>query len=244
QYSRQENGAPVFLTSFKSGLKYDILLPVNTNTEIIGLLVKPAKEVKDNKLVTQASLALPFKGKWYTFWGGTREEDNYHVVDRAQKHAFDFVIRDENANKSFSGTGTKNEDYYAFGKDILSASDGEVIMVVDGIYDNKPGLMNPIYTPGNTVVIKAAENEYHFYAHFKKNTISVKEGQRVKQGELLGKCGNSGNSSEPHLHFHIQDTPYMQDGEGIKSIFKQILVNSAEKVDYSPIRGDIVSNKN
>jgi len=241
-YSRSENGGAVYLAGFESKNKYEILLVSNSSGEIAGLLVRPPQVVRSAKKDRNtSSLALPFSDEWYTFWGGDNEEDNYHVVDRAQKHAFDFVIRKD--GKSYSGNGMKNKDYYAFGEEILAASDGEIVMVVDGIPDNTPGKMNPTYVPGNTVIVKANENEYHFYAHFQKGSIKVKEGDLIKQGDVLGLCGNSGNSSEPHLHFHIQDGLNMYESIGVKAYFDALKIDDTMKKDYSPTKGEYVSNQ-
>ena len=76
----------------------------------------------------------------------------------------------------------------------------------------------------------------------KQNTISVKVGDRVKQGDLLGLCGNSGHSSEPHLHFHIQDKEDTDEAVGIKCYFNDIIVNGKKEIKSSPIKGDKVSN--
>lgn len=115
--------------------------------------------------------------------------------------------------------------------------------MVDGIKDNIPGEFNPIYIPGNTVILKTVNNEYLFFAHFKQNSIVVKQGSKVKQGELLGVCGNSGNSSEAHLHFHIQNVENMNIATGAKCFFDEIIVNGELKQDYSPIRGEKIQNK-
>jgi len=96
--------------------------------------------------------------------------------------------------------------------------------------------------PGNTVIIKTQNNEYLFFAHFKQHSIKVQQGQKVKQGQLLGLCGNSGNSSEPHLHFHIQNVEDMNIATGVKCYFDKIIVNGREKTDYSPIKGDEIKN--
>ncbi|TXH29963.1 MAG: M23 family metallopeptidase, partial [Cyclobacteriaceae bacterium] len=154
----------------------------------------------------------------------------------------DMVIRDS-SGKSYLTHGKTNADYYAFGKEIIAPCDGEVVLVVDGIKDNIPGEMNPIYVPGNTVIIKAATNEYLLFAHFKHYSIVVKEGQKVSKGQLLGLCGNSGNSSEPHLHFHIQNVENMMNATGVKCYFDNILVNGSLKSDYSPVKGDKIRNK-
>jgi murein DD-endopeptidase MepM/ murein hydrolase activator NlpD len=97
--------------------------------------------------------------------------------------------------------------------------------------------------PGNAVTIKTVNNEYLFFGHFKQNSIVVKQGQKVNQGQLLGLCGNSGNSSEPHLHFHIQNVEDMNVATGIKSYFDKILVNGEAKTNYSPIQHQKVKNQ-
>ena len=186
-------------------------------------------------------MILPFTGEWFVFWGGDTKEQNYHVISRAQKNAFDIVMVDKN-NRSFKTNGRTNEDYYAFGQSLIAPCDAEVVSVVEGVKDNIPGEMNPAQVTGNSVVLKTAANEYILFAHFKLNSIKVKTGDSVKKGQLLGLCGNSGNSSEPHLHFHIQDKENMQASTGIKCYFERILVNGAEKKDYSPVRGERIKN--
>ena len=121
--------------------------------------------------------------------------------------------------KSYKNDGKNNQDYYAFGKELIAPASGEVVLVVDGIKDYKPGITNPNYVPGNTVIIKTEQNEYLFFAHFKQYSIQVKQGQKVQQGQLLGLCGNSGNITEPHLHFHIQNVEDMNIATGAKSLF-------------------------
>jgi murein DD-endopeptidase MepM/ murein hydrolase activator NlpD len=76
------------------------------------------------------------------------------------------------------------------------------------------------------------------FAHFKQYSIKVKEGQKVKKGQLLGLCGNSGNSSEPHLHFNIQNSEDMNVVTGIKCYFDQLFVSGTLKTDYSPVQKD------
>lgn len=102
--------------------------------------------------------------------------------------------------------------------------------------------MNPSFPTGNIVVLKTANDEYIFLCHFKQFSINVKQGQRVKQGEILGLCGNSGNSSEAHLHFHIQNTEHLHNGMGAKCYFEKIWVNNILKNNHMPIRNELVSN--
>jgi hypothetical protein len=188
-------------------------------------------------------MQVPFKGEWSVTWGGDTKELNYHVESVAQKNAFDILIRDSSGS-THNGDGQKNEDYYAFGKELYAPCDGEVVLVVDGVKDNIPGTLNPVYVPGNTVIIKTNLDEYAFFAHFKQHSIVVKQGQKVKAGELLGLCGNSGNSSEPHLHFHLQNVEDMNIAVGAKCYFEKIKVNGELKIDYSPIKGDKIEEQN
>ena len=92
-------------------------------------------------------------------------------------------------------------------------------------------------------LIKSANDEYLFFAHFKQHSIQVKEGDRVKQGQLLGLCGNSGNSSEPHLHFHVQNAEDMNIATGVKCYFDEIVVNGVIRRDYSPVRGEMIGSR-
>jgi murein DD-endopeptidase MepM/ murein hydrolase activator NlpD len=67
----------------------------------------------------------------------------------------------------------------------------------------------------------------------------------VKRGDALGLCGNSGNSSQPHIHYHLMHESRMQDGVGIKPFFERVIVHKDRKTetrsDYSPVKGDVIS---
>ena len=231
-----------YKTTFEKAL-FAVNISVDDNSKINGLLVKPFKESELPKIERNTTkLLLPFNGEWTVTWGGDTKELNHHIASKAQKNAFDIVITDNKGN-SYKTDGETNEDYYAFGKELISPCDGEVVLVVDGVKDNKPGILNPIYVPGNTVIIKTQKSEYLFFAHFKQNSIKVKQGQRVTIGQLLGLCGNSGNSSEAHLHFHIQNVEDMNQATGVKCYFDKILVNGQLKTDYSPIQKEKISNE-
>lgn len=103
--------------------------------------------------------------------------------------------------------------------------------VVDGIKDNVPGEMNEQYPAGNYVVIEHPNKEYSMMAHFKKGSIIVKKGEFVKEGQLLGQCGNSGNSSEAHIHFQVMDNPQFEKAKSIRIQFQN---------QHEPVQGDIV----
>jgi len=239
RFVRLQSASALYETTFDKAV-LGMTITLNPKNVIAGLLFKPYTEAKEI-IRNNTKMKLPFKGEWSVTWGGDTKEQNYHVESVAQKNAFDFLIYDEKG-LTHKGTGEANQDYYAFGKELYAPCDGEVVMVVDGIKDNIPGVLNPIYIPGNTVIIKTANGEFVFFAHFKQHSIVVKQGQKVTTGALLGLCGNSGNSSEPHLHFHLQNTEDMTKATGAKCFFDQLKVNGVLKSDYSPVKGDKISH--
>lgn len=226
-----------YKTKFDKGT-FAVNIALGPDKRINGFFVKPFTDEtlpKPTRNVTK--LQLPFKDIWTVVWGGDTKAQNYHVENTAQKNAFDMVIMD-NKGKSYKSNGKVNEDYYAFGKALYAPSNAEVVEVIDGVPDNKPGILNEMAVTGNTVVLKTANQEYLFFAHFKNGSIKVKKGQVIKTGDIIGLCGNSGRSSEAHLHFHIQNTLDIAAGTGIKAYFEEINVNGKATRDYSPIQKD------
>jgi hypothetical protein len=240
-FIRYQSTVGIYKTRFNLGV-VAMNISIDETLLINGLLFKPYIPDDTPKIDRNTTkLILPFENEWDVVWGGDTKENNYHVSVQSQKNAFDFLIRDK-TGKSFKTNGQSNEDYYCFGEKIISPCDAEVVMVIDGVKDNIPGEMNSFFATGNTVVLRTNNNEYIYLCHFKKHSIQVKEGYQVKQGELLGLCGNSGNSSEAHLHFHIQNVENMNIATGVKCYFEIILVNGEQKTDYSPIKGEKIKN--
>jgi urea transporter len=150
------------------------------------------------------NLSLPFMGAWTVSQG--YEGKITHRGD--WQHALDFVLKDID-DKSYELPGIRPEDYYCFNKPVLAAGDGIVQEVINHVEDNIIGQVNLQQNWGNTIVIKHAEHLFSKVSHLKKNSIKVKVGDYVKQNDIIGLCGNSGRSPEPHLHFQIQSTPYI-----------------------------------
>jgi hypothetical protein len=115
-------------------------------------------------------------------------------------------------NRLFKGDGTKNEQYFAYGADILSVAEGTVVSVRDGMEDTLPNqppttIKGPGDYSGNHVVVLIMPGVWASYAHLLPGSITVKEGDKVATGQLLGKLGSTGNSTAPHLHFGLGDGP-------------------------------------
>lgn len=205
--------------------------------QIAGFFIRPASTTHSAYLdyQTQASLQLPFEGEWMVFWGGREVASNYHAQAVDQRFAYDFVITRNRS--SFRGEGTSNADYHCFGQPILAPAAGSVVAVENGVADNRPGIMNPLRPLGNHVILDHGNDEYSFLAHFKQGSVEVKQGEQVEAGEHLGLCGNSGNSSEPHLHYHLQNTPEPFAGEGLPAQFNDYLANGQPVERGEPVKG-------
>lgn len=141
----------------------------------------------------------------------------------AQRYAIDWVRYRivSGVGRTWTGPEDRNSSYFCYGAPIYSMTSGTVTDVLDGIAENVPHSgkiaidVNFRNAGGNHVVIYAGYGLYAFYAHMRPGTIKVKPGDHVSTGELLGEVGNSGNSTEPHLHEHIVNRPSFLAGQGV-----------------------------
>lgn len=198
---------------------------------IQGIYLKPFSTYPNSDQTwTKNTYSMPINDEWYVFWGGTNEFINYHYPYEQQRYAYDLVKMLN--NETYINTPMKNENYYAFGAEVVAPSDGIVVEIINGIKDNKPGEMDEENLVGNYCIIAHEHDEFSMLAHFKKDSICVKVGDKVKQGQLLGLCGNSGNSSEAHIHFQVMDHRDFHQAKSLRIKFH----DGAE-----PIQGDILT---
>ncbi len=129
-----------------------------------------------------------------------------------ERFAIDFVQLDKR-RRLFSGPISKLSGYAGYGERVLSVARGTVV----GVHDRAPDQVPPNEPPfsletaaGNWVMVDIGDGRFAFYAHLKPRSVTVKVGDRVRRGQLLGLLGNSGNSTAPHLHFQISDGPIME----------------------------------
>lgn len=149
-------------------------------------------------------LNLPFMGFWSVSQGY-----NGAITHKGEwGQALDFVISDDEQN-TYQYPGTIPEHFYCYNKPVLACCDGVVELVVSYVEDNAIGKVNLKENWGNTVVLRHHTGLYSKVSHLKKNSIKVNPGDAVKKGDLLGLCGNSGRSPEPHLHFQLQATSFI-----------------------------------
>lgn len=176
---------------------------------------------------------LPFDGQWFVVNGGTDRKASHSWGIPTQRYAYDFLIVDAE-EKSFSGNGKVLESYYCYGKDILAPADGVVVSVAtkhpnSRVYGNGIVECKAHDIRGNYITIKHNGNEYSTIAHIKPNSVTVKKGQKVTQGQIIARCGNSGNTSEPHVHFQVSSGKSFFTSAGLPIKFKNVIVTENGK---------------
>jgi murein DD-endopeptidase MepM/ murein hydrolase activator NlpD len=228
---------------------WDFKITLDASDKISGLTVTPpgSGPSADSMVVprSRTPMQLPFRGEWYVFGGGDNEKINPHVAASGQRRAADIIIKGAD-DLSHKDTGHRNEDYFVYGKQILAAAAGTVVTAIDGVPDNEPGSMNPLCAVGNCLIIDQGSKEYAVYAHLKPDSLRVHRGDKVRKGQVLALCGNSGNSSEPHLHFHLQDNGVLQDGAGITPYFTNVKCRRGNatltNAEYTFLQGDHIQS--
>jgi len=142
---------------------------------------------------------LPFSGKWNVY----QAFDDEWTHKGPWKYAYDFVIKDEKGN-TFSSKGNKLSHYYCFGKPVLAPISGTVVEAYDLLPDNPIGIVDDKKNWGNHVIIYSSLGYYIEISHLQNKTLKVKTGDFVTVGAILGNCGNSGYSPQPHIHIQLQ----------------------------------------
>lgn len=189
---------------------------------------------------TKTELILPFRTTLMVSNGGRTPETNNHnrpapMGPQNQLYAYDFRTE---------GTGReeKLEDYGVFGTQVIAPGDGIIAQVVDGSFDCEPGFSDRSVGVGNMIMIDHENGEYSLLCHLQHNSIVVKVGQRVQRGHKLGLCGNSGNTSQPHIHYNLQDNLIGYRANPLPAQFAKILVNGEMKERYEPVRFEQACN--
>lgn len=147
-------------------------------------------------------MRLPLRGAWIC----TQGVDGAHTHKDRWRHAWDFEVLGPDG-KAFRGDGSKPDQYYCFRLPVLSPAPGTVVRIENDIPDNLVGTMNLKQNWGNLVLIHHGLGMYSLLAHLSRGSVKVQLGQVVQAGDVIGLCGSSGRSPQPHLHFHLQASP-------------------------------------
>ncbi len=174
-----------------------------------------------------AVISAPFHGEWAAFNGPSNSSGHRRLVlgldghtAIGQRFAIDFLQLDSTGS-SYHGDPLKNESYYAYGTQLMAVADGVIAATKDSIPQNVPGAnsravpITMVTVGGNYVAIDIGHGRYALYAHLQPGSLRVKVGDHVKRGQVIALLGNSGNSTEPHVHFQIADGPTFLSSEGI-----------------------------
>ncbi|HET9367325.1 MAG TPA: M23 family metallopeptidase [Candidatus Udaeobacter sp.] len=210
----------------------------------------------------QNKYIFPLRGVWYAGYGASFHTGHRWAVP--EEFALDIAKIGE-SGLSHKGDGTHFDDYYAYGADVLAAADGRVTSVANDQQEDPSAMQRPNETQeayfarlqkeqgerlakgltaitGNYVMIDHGKNEYSLYAHLQPGSVGIRVGDQVKAGDVIGKLGSSGNSTEPHLHFHVCDKPDPLMCAGIPVNFSNITIQWADLP--RPIQsGDVVIAK-
>jgi hypothetical protein len=148
-------------------------------------------------------LDVPVRGTWLAGHAGASDITNAHWTNR---YALDILKLGEDGRFY-----TEDEDsvtgFYSYGETVYAPADGRVTEVVDGLESDIMGSNDTENPGGNHVVIDIGEGKHLYFAHFRKGSVEVEEGQFVTAGTPVGRVGNSGNSTVPHLHMQVQNKP-------------------------------------
>lgn len=171
----------------------------------------------------------PLAGKHWVVTNGCCEPGGAHratslavngAIYFAQRFAIDWLRMDDEG-RLVTGDPSDVHNYTSYGDNILAVADGTVVSTLNNLDDQKPGTLPDPKTitienvDGNHVVLDLGDGVYAFYAHMQKRSVLVNVGDHVKRGQVLGKLGNTGNTSAPHLHFHLMNGPSVLGSQGI-----------------------------
>ena len=189
-------------------------------------------------------LSLPFRGPWRVAQGNGAGRTHRGLIGR---FAWDFEAVNEAARAGTTdGDGQDNAAYRSFGQKILAPADGRVVAFKDDSVDNEPHHRASSINSGNYILLEHAPGEWSILEHLQQGSVVVKLGQTVQRGQVIARCGNSGNTALPHLHFSLLGLT-----QGTRAsrpaAFSNYLSQRAETIEAVkfgvPRTADIIQNK-
>lgn len=191
----------------------------------------PPTAVPDAPLQPFTGYRLPVNGTWRvqrTHYGNTHD----------QGYAIDIVIPAPDGSYH-TGSGRLNTDFPSFNQPVLADAPGVIAVVVDGVPNNNPPTINGYDQHGNYVIIDHRNGEFSLMAHIVPGSFRVRVGQTVAMGQELGLCGNSGQTTNPHIHWQVMDNVNPQLAHAVAPRYLPYLRNGMMTTD-PPDKGDIL----
>ncbi len=242
-------GAPVTIynrTTRYSKVKVPVMLTMVLNGagELADFQIQPVQypqrdEYSDYQDSTK--LRLPFNGSWIVMQGGRAVYDNNFAASDDNRYTVSFMnVKD---GMAYENTGRKNTDYFCYGQPVLAPAGGVVVQAAGNSGDHPPGKGPEIQSRGNYVVIGHGNSEYSLIPYLKAGSLKVRPGQRVKQGEVIGECGNSGSSFAPHVEYSLQNTRGFPLPKTMPAQFVNYTADGKAVPIGEPLRGQMVANE-
>jgi hypothetical protein len=213
-----------------------------TKGVLVSLSVRPSEQEAPSPhedYVPRVQLRLPFHGTWNVLWGGRTWDENRHTSVADMRYALDLLILKNGT--SCKDDCSKNEQYYCWGKPVVAPAAGKVIEVEANKPDNRPNVPDPNNLFGNHVVIDHGHGEFSLLAHLRNGSVLVKVGQTVEVDEIIGLTGNSGMSTEPHLHYQLMDGPKWEHAQGLPPRFYKFVCDMKFVDGVELHRGNIIT---
>lgn len=203
------------------------------------------------------TVTAPVTGRWSAVHSPATKVPSHGLHAYGQTWAIDLVHEPDDEQRPELGSGPAMrppEDFPAFGQPVLAMVDGEVVAAADGLRDHRSrsslaavlymtaeGMLREIGGPrfivGNHVIIRTPDGVHALVAHLRRGSAQVAVGDTVRAGDQIGACGNSGNTSEPHVHAHLMDRRSLLLARGLPMAFADIDIErdgSRETVDGLP----------
>ena len=222
----------------------EIELTLADDGKLMGVSARPPSKEAPTTYGThkpQTHLRLPFENQWYVLWGGRSWQNNRHSAVPDQRYALD-LLQLNHAGKSYDGDGSRNDLYLAWAQPVVAAGEGTIVVAEDGTFDNDPGQprgRGVLY--GNHVVIDHGNGEYSLVAHLMHGSVKVAVGEHVTSGQILARTGNSGMSSEPHIHYQLMDNADWRQANGFPALFQNFQLGERAIQHGEPRRGDLIA---
>lgn len=162
----------------------------------------------------------------------------------SQRFAIDWMRLDAEG-RFVDGDPSDVRSYTDYGAEVIAVADGTVIETLNTLDDQVPGKLPDPSTitiqnvDGNHVVLDLGGGFYAFYAHMQKGSVTVNPGDKVKRGQVIGKLGNSGNTSAPHLHFHIMTGPSVLGSDGVPYVIDRFNLSGQVSLEQFNATADL-----